>query len=51
MSAMQSIAALASDRGDAKRFRDGTHRTVSPDETVARLNPLLPALGPEVNRG
>src|SRR6185312_11181830 len=45
MPAMQSIAALASDGGGAKRFRDGTHRTVSPDETVARLQPLLPAFG------
>ncbi len=45
MSPMQSIAALAGDGGGVKRFRDGTHRTVSPDETVARLKPLLPALG------
>src|SRR5580765_9053280 len=45
MSAMQSIASLAADGGGAKRFRDGTHRTVSPEETVARLQPLLPALG------
>jgi ribosomal protein S12 methylthiotransferase accessory factor len=45
MSRMLSIAALASDGGGAKRFREGTHRTVSPDETVARLRPLLPALG------
>src|SRR5215813_6882393 len=45
MSAMHAIAALASDGGGIKRFRDGTHRTVSPDETVARLRPLLPAFG------
>ena len=45
MPAMQSIAALAADGGGTKRFRDGTHRTVSPEETVARLRPLLPALG------
>jgi ribosomal protein S12 methylthiotransferase accessory factor len=45
MSTMQSIAALTSDGGGIKRFRDGTHRAVSPDETVARLRPLLPALG------
>jgi ribosomal protein S12 methylthiotransferase accessory factor len=45
MSPIRSIGALASDGGGVKRFRDGTHRTVSPDETVARLQPLLPALG------
>jgi YcaO-like protein with predicted kinase domain len=45
MPRMLSIAALASDGGGAKRFRDGTHRTVSPEETVARLQPSLPALG------
>jgi YcaO cyclodehydratase, ATP-ad Mg2+-binding len=45
MSPMQSIAALAGDGGVVKRFRDGTHRTVSPDETLARVRPLLPALG------
>jgi ribosomal protein S12 methylthiotransferase accessory factor len=45
MSPLQSLAAFASDDGDVKRFRDGTHRTVSPDDTVARLKPLLPTLG------
>jgi YcaO-like protein with predicted kinase domain len=45
MSPIRPIAALASDGGGIKRFREGTHRTVSPDETVARLQPLLPALG------
>ena len=28
-----------------KGFRAGTHRLVSPEETVARLRPLLPAMG------
>ncbi len=28
-----------------KRFRDGTHRVVSPEETVERLRPLMPVLG------
>ena len=28
-----------------KRFLAGTHRLVSPDETVARVTPLLPAMG------
>ncbi|APR85046.1 Hypothetical protein A7982_10395 [Minicystis rosea] len=28
-----------------KRFFAGTHRLVSPDETVGRLTPILPALG------
>lgn len=28
-----------------KRFVDGTHRLVSPDETVARMKPLLPVMG------
>jgi len=45
MSPVPSIAALAGDGGGVKRFRDGTHRMVSPDETVARLQPLLPAFG------
>ena len=29
----------------AKRFFDGTHRTCSPEETLARLRPLLSAMG------
>lgn len=29
----------------AKRFTRGTHRLVSPDETVARVKPLLPIMG------
>lgn len=45
MSPLQSLAVFATDGGGPKRFRDGTHRTVSPDDTVARLKPLLPALG------
>lgn len=28
-----------------KAFRKGTHRTVSPDQTIARLTPLLPDFG------
>jgi ribosomal protein S12 methylthiotransferase accessory factor len=45
MSPLQSFVASAGDGGGLKRFRDGTHRTVAPEETVARLKPLLPALG------
>ena len=45
MSAMQSITALASDGGGAKRFRDGDAPDGVAGETVARLQPLLPALG------
>ena len=29
----------------AKRYFDGTHRTCAPEETLARLRPLLPAMG------
>ena len=29
----------------SKGFRDGTHRLVSPQETLARVTPLLPAMG------
>ncbi len=28
-----------------KRFRAGTHRLIAPDETMARLQPLLPVMG------
>ena len=28
-----------------KRYFDGTHRTCTPEETLARLQPLLPAMG------
>jgi ribosomal protein S12 methylthiotransferase accessory factor len=28
-----------------KTYRHGTHRTVSPDETLARVRPLMPAMG------
>src|SRR5215470_10783092 len=45
MPSLQSMAALTSEGAGIKRFRDGTHRTVPPEETVARLKPLLPALG------
>jgi len=31
--------------GAAKRFMAGTHRTVSPEETVERVRPVLPILG------
>jgi ribosomal protein S12 methylthiotransferase accessory factor len=45
MSLMQFMADLArGDRGQ-KTFLAGTHRTVPPDETLRRLQPLLPALG------
>jgi len=33
------------DRPALKGFRDGTHRLVSPDETVARARPFLPEMG------
>lgn len=42
---MQAVAALASDDGGVKRFRDGTHRTVAPEETIVRVQPFLSALG------
>jgi ribosomal protein S12 methylthiotransferase accessory factor len=29
----------------AKAFRDGTHRTCAPEETLARVRPLLPDMG------
>jgi ribosomal protein S12 methylthiotransferase accessory factor len=41
---LEALHAWAGDAG-AKRHRQGTHRCVSPAETVARLRPLLPALG------
>jgi ribosomal protein S12 methylthiotransferase accessory factor len=45
MSFLQSMTTLASDAAGLKRFRDGTHRAAAPEETVARLKPLLPTLG------
>jgi len=45
MPSMHSIAAFASDDRAVKRFTAGTHRTMSPEETIARLKPLLPAFG------
>jgi len=36
---------LLSLRATAKSFRDGTHRTVAPAATVARVRPLLPVIG------
>lgn len=38
------IAAVESPAG-LKTFRRGTHRTRSPDETIARMTPLLPRFG------
>src|SRR5262249_46940631 len=38
-------AGLLSLRATAKSFRDGTHRTVAPAATVARVRPLLPVIG------
>jgi ribosomal protein S12 methylthiotransferase accessory factor len=32
-------------RGTAKTYTRGTHRTIPPDETLARLMPLLPQMG------
>lgn len=34
-----------SDGATPKRYRQGTHRACAPDETVARLAPLMPRLG------
>lgn len=43
------IAAVSGgmDRDDVgrKRYRGGTHRTVAPAETLARIHPLLPGMG------
>ena len=38
-------AGLLSRSVTAKSFRDGTHRTVAPTDTVARVRPLLPIIG------
>lgn len=41
-----TAAGPAQAAGDAaKRFFHGTHRTCAPEETLARLRPLLPAMG------
>jgi YcaO-like protein with predicted kinase domain len=31
--------------GEPKRYRDGTHRTISPAQTLARVCPLMPVMG------
>ncbi len=36
---------MLSGSATAKSFRGGTHRTVAPSETVARVRPLLPIIG------
>ncbi len=40
-----SVADLAEADPGRKAFRAGTHRTMPPDATIRRLQPLLPALG------
>jgi ribosomal protein S12 methylthiotransferase accessory factor len=42
---LHAISAFAGDDRGVKRFTAGTHRTASPDDTIARLKPLLPELG------
>src|SRR5438132_13617410 len=37
--------ALALDRPLPKRFRQGTHRTAAPDETLARVRPYAARMG------
>ena len=37
-------ASIPEDTG-VKRYRNGTHRTVTPEQTLARVRPLMPALG------
>lgn len=39
------MPAPAQTAAGGKAFRKGTHRTVSPDRTIARVEPLLPAFG------
>jgi ribosomal protein S12 methylthiotransferase accessory factor len=41
----EGFAASAASDGAIKCYRRGTHRTCSPQETLARMKPLLPALG------
>lgn len=36
---------LEDESGSLKSFRDGTHRIVSPQETVERMQPLMPVMG------
>ena len=38
------LAGLPAGRG-LKRYRSGTHRIVTPEETVRRLVPLMPSIG------
>ncbi len=45
MSAAFPNGAQAQDAQAAKRYVEGTHRTHSPAQTLARLGPLLPTLG------
>jgi hypothetical protein len=44
---LKAECASAPIEGDAvhKTYRAGTHRTVAPDETLARIRPLMPAMG------
>jgi ribosomal protein S12 methylthiotransferase accessory factor len=44
---MDASSAGAPDRPPLtlKRFREGTHRVITPAETVARVRPLMPAMG------
>ena len=41
----EDFATNAAPGGAVKRYRRGTHRTCSPQETLARMKPLLPVLG------
>lgn len=45
VSGLAGYAARLGTRRHAKRFRDGTHRAVSPGETLARLRPHLAEMG------
>ena len=42
---LHAISAFAGDDRGVKRFTAGTHRAASPDDTIARLKPLLPGFG------
>ena len=39
------MLAFGGDGTGIKTYRGGTHRTVAPDDTVARLRPLMTAFG------
>jgi YcaO-like protein with predicted kinase domain len=45
LQSLHAISAFGGDDRGVKRFTTGTHRAASPDDTVARLKPLLPSLG------